>query len=135
MKQGTIRIGVTDGAKVKVPINEPETIDDLQKLSRGSEQVLVRWATRGYRIECQERSGARDFVRENASLPEAELTRKTAEFVASYDPTKVVERTGRPRKPVTVTVPKGKKSMSRDEVAAMLAAAGLKVEMVDEGAS
>jgi hypothetical protein len=136
MKEGTIKIGVKGGFSCKVPIQEPETFEDLRSLSRGNPQVLARWSNRGYRIECQERSGARDVIHENqqrlksGELTEAALTRLVAEKVAAFDPTTAAERSGRPRKPVVVAVKKGAK-LTPEQFAELLAAQGVRVEFAE----
>lgn len=130
MKDGSLKIGTKGGPQVSVPIAEPENIEDVRTLSRGSEIVVLRCFTRGWRIENQERSGARDYVRENGGkLEEAELAKGAAKIVAEYDPTKVAERLGRPRAPKKVTLPAGVKSMTPDKLAELLAAQGVEVVM------
>lgn len=128
MKSITLRVGdkASKRPPVKVPLNIAENPSEMVTLAKGSEAVVVRCFNRGWRIENQERSGARDKFKEGGD--EAAV----AAIVASYDPTKVAERTGGTRKPKTVTLPKGKKSFSADDLKALLAAQGIQV--ADEGA-
>lgn len=111
----------------KVPLQIAESASDATALAKNNEAVLVRCFNRGWRIENQERSGARDAFK--AGKSEAEI----AAVVAGYDPTKVSERTFGPRKPKTVTLPKGKKNFTADDLKALLEAQGIVV--ADEGAA
>lgn len=116
MKIITIKVGAKGTRKpLPVPGKAAETIEDMQTLSRGALPVILRCFNRGWRIECQERSGARDLFREGAA------DTAVAAAVAEYNPTEVVARAGRPRKPVELKVPKGKKTFTLDELRAALA--------------
>lgn len=132
MKTGTIKIGTKGYPAVKVPINEPENLDDLNSLAKGNPNVIIRWAIRGHRIESQERSGARDTFRElrAAGKSDAEVTAECAKIVAEFDPTKSVKRgtSGRTRKPreVNIVTPASGK-MTLDEFRKQLEAQGVKV--------
>lgn len=129
MKQDKLKVGVkgTRPAEV-VPVNLAENLEDMQKLSHGNLGVVIRCFNRGFRIESQERSGARDAFREgkdNAAI---------AALVAGYDPTVVHPRTVGPRKPVEVKLAKGKKSYTPEELANILANAGIKANVtLDDG--
>jgi hypothetical protein len=132
MKSGKLRIGVKGGAKVVVPIQEPETIDDVNTLSRGNLAVVLRCYTRGWRIENQERSGARDEVRDkkNASLDGEALTKLIAEKVQNYDPTAVAARGPKTPKVIKLAVKKGQK-LTTEQLSEMLAAQGINVELAE----
>lgn len=138
MKTANLKVGVKGVPAITVPVRDPETLEDLQALSHGSLEVLIRWARRGFRIECQERSGARDAVREAGAQGQATdelkaaLTRSVAGIVEKFDPTVVTPREGRPRKPVELKVQKGKR-YTNDELGALLAAAGIKANITVEG--
>lgn len=137
MKTANLKVGVKGVPAVTVPIRDPETLEDLQTLSKGSLEVLIRWARRGFRIECQERSGARDAVREAGAAGQADdagkaaLTTRVGQIVAAFDPTVVTPRATGPRPPVQLKVQKGKK-YSQEELAALLTAAGIKANITAE---
>ena len=125
MKTANLRVGAKGERKaITVPVLIGENLEDVQKLSRGKLEVLIRCFNRGFRIESQERSGARDAFRENKSAEEI------AKLVADYDPTVVHPRIGGPRKPVEIKLAKGKKSYTPDELAALLAQHGVKATLV-----
>lgn len=130
MKTRQLRIGAKGIAPVKVPLQEPENIDELSTVARGSVPVIMRWANRGRAIEHQERSGARDQVtelRKAGTLTEEQITDAVAKTVASYDPTVAAVRGGpRERKPVEIKAPKNGK-LSMDDFRAQLEAAGIKI--------
>lgn len=138
MKTANLKVGVKGVPAITVPVRDPETLEDLQTLSKGSLEVLIRWARRGFRIECQERSGARDAVREAGTAGQsddaakAKLTQSVGAIVASFDPTVVTPRATGPRKPVELKVQKGKR-YSQEELAALLAGAGIKANITTEG--
>lgn len=133
MKTLELRVGAKgERAAVKVPVQIAETLDEATSLARGSSGVFLRCFNRGWRIENQERSGARD------AFVEGQTTEQIAALVAAYDPTKVLPRTGggRRAKPVEVRVSAKKKSFSVEEMRELLAAAGAKVNIVvAEGAT
>jgi hypothetical protein len=95
--------------KVVVPVKEAENVEDLSTLAKSDANVIVRWANRGFRIESQERSGAREKLRElrAAGTPNEEVVRQISELVANYDPTAKAARGG-PRGPKQVTIKTGK---------------------------
>lgn len=136
MKTVNIRVGVKGIPAITVPGRAGENLEDIQTLSRGKLEVLIRCFNRGWRIECQERSGARDEVREKGSAAQghpdllAALTAEVGKLVAGYDPTVVHPRVGGPRKPVEIKLAKGKKSYTPDEMAALLAQHGVKATLV-----
>lgn len=122
MKLAKLRVGAKgDREAVTVPVREAENVEDMEELSNGSTDVVVRCYNRGWRIENQERSGARDAFREGKTEEEI------AQIVADYDPTIVKARA--PRKPREITVPAGKESFSQDDLAALLAQHGIQVKV------
>ncbi len=140
MKTVTLKIGAKGVNPVKVPLQKAENIDDLSKLARGSVEVITRWANRGLAIEHQERSGARDRLRELRSktgadaLSEEQITADIAKIVAEYDPTVAAARGGpRERKPIEIKAGKGGK-ISMEDFRAQLEAAGVKLNFVAEQA-
>lgn len=136
MKQAKLKVGVKGVEPVIVPIDEPENVEDLQKLSKGDPKVLVRWATRGYRIECQERSGARDHVRDfSGKIPPEQLAKEVTEIIAKFDPKVLQPRTGRPKKPVEVKLPKGQKTFTAADLAKILAESGIKANVSEAAAA
>jgi hypothetical protein len=106
---GKLAVGAKGLTKVVVPVREAENIEDLSNLAKGNVEVITRWANRGFRIESQERSGAREKLRElrAANTDEAEVVRQISELVANYDPTQKAARGG-PRGPKQVTIKTGK---------------------------
>lgn len=134
MKTEDLRVGGKGVEPVTVPVRQAENIDDLSTLAKGNAEVITRWANRGYRIECQERSGARDALKEGREkgVDTATLTAEVAKIVAEYDPTAKAARGGpRERKPITIKAGAGGK-VSMEDFLAQLAAAGVKVNF-DEG--
>lgn len=123
MKTISLKIGDKKSGRqaVKVPLSIAENASDMMTLAKSNEAVVVRCFNRGWRIENQERSGARD------AFKEAKDDAAIAAVVSAYDPTKVAERTGGTRKPKTVTLPKGKRNFSADDLKALLAANGIQV--------
>lgn len=126
MKAGSVKVGIK-GHAVKVPCDIPENITDLETLAKGSEGVLVRWAKRGLQIERQENSGARDHVRANEDMDDDTLAAEVAKIVADYDPTITKVRAPRTAKATEVALPANVEAMSREELTALLASAGVKV--------
>lgn len=124
MKTISLRIGDKKSKReaVKVPLSIAENATDMLTLAKGSEAVVTRCFNRGYRIENQERSGARDAFKEGKT--ESEI----ATIVSTYDPTTSQPRSSGPRKPKTIALVKGKKSYSADDLKALLAANGIQVE-------
>lgn len=121
MKAISLKIGKKGArAAVNVPLQVAENPSDVLELVRGNESVLVRCFNRGWRIENQERSGARDAFGEGKTVEDI------AGIVASYDPSAITPRTSGPRVPKTVKIEKGK-SYSADDLRALLEAQGIKV--------
>lgn len=105
MKTISLRVGdkKSKRAPIKVPLQIAENATDMLTLAKGAEAVVVRCFNRGFRIENQERSGARDAFK--AGKTDAEI----AAIVASYDASVSEPRASGPRKPKTIVIPKGKK--------------------------
>jgi len=130
---GILKVGAKGVEGVSVPIREAENIDDLSQLARGNVDVIVRWANRGFRIESQERSGARDALKEGrtAGKDTPTLTTEIAKLVADYDPTAKAARGGpRERKPITIKAGAGGK-LTMDDFRAQLEAAGVKINFAE----
>lgn len=137
MKTAELKVGTKNAKHVKVPVQTAETVDEAISLARNDAKVLVRMFNRGYRIEAQEKSGARDKLAElrqaTPALSDEEVANQIATIVREFDPTKVKARTGRssgPKKVVMPTARNGK--LSIDDFKAALAAAGVKVEFVTQ---
>jgi hypothetical protein len=131
VKTANLKVGIKGAEAVQVPLRIPENTQEMLELCKGSEEVLQRCFKRGWAIENQERSGARDTFRElhEAGKPKDEIIAAVAKTVADYDPTSVAARGGaRPRKPVEIKAGPGGK-LSMDDFLAQLAAAGVKVNI------
>lgn len=116
-------------AAVKVPLQVAENSADMIALAKNDEAVAVRCFNRGWKIENQERSGARDAFKEGKD--EAAI----AQIVATYDPTKVAERGPRtPKAPPTVKLAQ-KSRYTLEELQAALAAAGVTLDTGAEQAA
>lgn len=129
MKTISLKIGDRKSGRdpVKVPLLIPENLSDMTELARNNTDVVVRCFTRGWRIENQERSGARE------AFGEGKTEHEIAKVVADYDPTEVRARgSSGPRKPKTITLPKGKKTFSAADLKALLEAQGVVVASEDE---
>ena len=126
MKTFNLKVGKKGSREaVKVPLQVAENTADIVALSKNNEAVAVRCFNRGWKIENQERSGARDAFGEGKSQEEI------AKIVAEYDPTRVAERGPRaPKAPPTVKLEK-KSRYSLEELQAALAAAGVKIDTGD----
>lgn len=137
MEVGKLRIGIKNEDAATVPVQLAENVEDMQSLARKSVPVVLRCFNRGWRIECQERSGARDEFRKLsiAKKPAEEIMTACAKKVADYDPTAVVERVGRPKAPIKLAVKKGKKTFTADDVLKLLQDAGVKAEITEEAAA
>lgn len=128
MREVPLKVG-TESHKFTVVAHLPTNDAEIATVSQ-TEAVRVRWACRAYRIELQEKSGARPFVKEMGDKATHE---EVQAIVASYDPTVVRERgaTG-PRPPITLTSAEIKACKNDPvKIAALLAAKGLNVELVD----
>lgn len=127
MKTIMLKVGDKKSGKeaVKVPLNVAETIEELNQLAK-SPTVVIRWATRGQRIEAQERSGAREAFKAGKTVEEI------AAIVNGYDPTKTVERTRAPKEPTVIKLDPKKRNYTGEELKALLAAKGIVVEQAAE---
>ena len=99
--------------------------------------MIQRWANRGFRIESQERSGARDKLKElrAANTEEAEVQKAIAELVSNYDPTQKAARGG-PRGPKQVTIKTGKGGkIDAASFVEQLKAAGINVNFAEAEAA
>lgn len=134
MKTVDLKVGIKGKDPVKVPCPVAESVDDMLKLAKGNENVVVRCFNRGFRIEAQEKSGARDTAREllEAGKSGDEVRNAVASKVANFDPTVSVPRTGQPRKPKDVKIDPNKKAYTPEEFRALLASHGVKVNFKDE---
>ena len=132
MKNVDLKVGIKGAEAVKVPCPVAESVDDMLKLARGNEGVVVRMFNRGFRIEAQERSGARDAFREahEAKKGADEIKTIVAKAVSEFDPTVKVARTGVPRKPKDVKIDPKKKTYTAEEFRELLAASGVKINLV-----
>ncbi len=125
MKQVNLKVGAksTGRPSVVVPCNVAENVEDMSALAKNSVPVIVRCFNRGFRIESQERSGAREAFKGGQTVDQI------AAIVAGYDPTAVVERARGPKPPKEIKLQKGKKSYTPDEISALLAQAGIKANV------
>lgn len=136
MKTAQLKVGTKGHEAVQVPLQIPENTQDLLTLAKGNEEVVLRCFKRGWAIENQERSGARDTFREaiEQGKSKEEIQALCAKDVAEYDPTVASQRGGpRTRKPVTIVAPASGK-LSMDEFRKQLEAAGVKLNFTTEGA-
>lgn len=136
MKTVELKVGIKGADAIKVPCPIAESVDDMLKLAKGNQDVVVRCFNRGFRIEAQEKSGARDTFRELTEQKKGadEIRKAVSDKVANFDPTVSQPRSSGPRKPRDVKIDPAKKSYSPDEFRELLAAAGVKVNFVDQNA-
>lgn len=137
MKEGMLKIGVADPKfAVKVPIKVAETLEDISTLAKGSVEYVVDCFMRGHRINLQE-SDARTLVanfvtgtvtseRESAAFV-TKVTAAVSAEIGRFDPTAERKRGGRPARPKNVAVDPKKKTYTPEEMQALLASAGVKV--------
>lgn len=133
MKTVELKVGIKGAEAIKVPCPIAESVDDMLKLARGNQDVVVRCFNRGFRIEAQEKSGARDTFRDltEAKKGADEIRTAVAQKVASFDPTVSQPRSSGPRKPKDVKIDPNKKSYTPEEFKALLLSQGVKVNFVD----
>lgn len=135
MKIEKLNVGCKIGTEkyaVECKVQVAETVADCEKLAK-SEAFVCQMFNRGWRIWCQEQSGARDVV-ENATAEQRKervaLTTQVQSVIDAADPSAPAKRSGRPSAPVNVTVTtEMEKAMKKGDLAAlqaMLAAAGVK---------
>ncbi len=118
MKREMLKVGSKD-LKRQFPcqFDMPENLGDCMEIAGGEESRLVALFIRGWRIWLQDRIG-----RPMVEVGESQETIQKALDSAILGETK---GRGRPRKPVVVEMPAEKKEFTREEVAAMLAKAGI----------
>jgi hypothetical protein len=121
MKQAEIKVGGRGVPAIKVLGNLAENVEDAIALSRNNPAVLVRCFNRGLRIEYQEKSGARDALKEGKSQTEVQA------LVTNYDPTAVAARTRKPKEAPKLRVAKGQK-FTFESLKALAAAQGIVIE-------
>ena len=124
MKQGELKVGTKGGPILKVPFTQAETLVEAVTLCRGNETVAVHMFNRGWRIAGQGESGARDAVRDGASVDEV------IAILTAWDPT--TKKVRAPRGPRTVAIDaKIGEKLTFEQFAAMLAEKGIKVTSAD----
>ena len=131
MKTAQLKVGIKGAEAVQVPLQIPENVDEMLTLSKNNQDVVLRCFKRGWAIENQERSGARDTFRElhSAGKSKEEILAACSKDVAEYDPTVAGNRGGpRVRKPVEIKTGENGK-ISLDDFRAQLEAAGIKVNL------
>jgi hypothetical protein len=139
MKNATLKVGIDKptAVSVTVPYLEAVTQADIEaryrvkfagEVSAESLAVLTRQLDRTHRIESQERSGARDVVKDNSGKTEAEIAALVAPVVANYDPFANAAR-GRSAGPkeAIVDAPKGMTKAMLEEIAKQALAGGVKL--------
>lgn len=133
MRTEKLRIGQKGVGNVVVAIQESDTLDELVSLAKGSVEVVNRWATRGRRIELQERTGARDAYIEGKAAGKADevLTTEIGDLVNNYDPTQKPTRRAAGPKIVSLKAAPGKK-LTLDDLRAQLEAQGFKLNIAEE---
>lgn len=134
---GKLKVGAKGLTAVTVPVKEAENVEDLSTLAKGDASVIVRWANRGFRIESQERSGAREKLRElrTANASDEQVTSEISQLVANYDPTQKAARGG-PRGPKQVTIKTGKGGkIDAASFVEQLKAAGINVNFAEAEAA
>lgn len=127
MKQEKLQVGTTEH-KHTVTLRIPESDEDMKVLSHGSLTVRLRYFIRAWRIENQEKSGARAYVRE---LGDAAEDKALQAIIDGFDATTVRERVkAGPRPPIKLTAAE-LKACGNDPVklAALMAAKGVTIEV------
>lgn len=134
----TIDVGIKGSEAVEVPISLANTIDDAVAISKGSKEYVVACFNRAHRINCQERSGAREVVRKafaNKSAAQiadkgfrAKLLETLKGQIADWLEKPGVRRTVIREVP-TLKIDPAKKSYSLADLEAMAAAAGIKLDV------
>lgn len=129
MKEGKLRIGNKgEGKHVKIPFSEPENLQEFKDLFGDNEAFLVQSAMRGVRIRIQDltRETVADGLK--AGKSQEAVVNEVLDLLSTTDITEKKERAKPgPRKPVEVTLPEGKQTFSKDDLAALLASHGIKV--------
>jgi hypothetical protein len=140
MQSEKLKVGV-EGFNVVVDVRVPQTAAECLALARNSEEYLVSKFTRGWRIDNQEDSGARDLVaariagKSKTALSDESfvkaLTADVQKVVNEYNPLEPSQR-GRPRGPTKVTLTAAEMTAIQKnpaKLAEIMAAKGLKVEV------
>lgn len=131
----TLEIGTKDYS-VEVPVQLAESTTDCATLSKDNSDYVVACFNRAHRINLQERSGARDFVSKaiagkasgviNSPEFKAQLVSDLTALLAAWVPG---ARRQVVREAPVVKVAAGTKSMTLEQLQAMLANAGVKLEI------
>lgn len=143
MKTGKLRIGNKgEGKHVKIPFNEPETIDEFKEVFGTNEQFLLDCSMRGVRIRIQDLT--RDLVAEGLKAGKTQEA-VTAEVLDFLEKTDITEKKPRqapaPRKPVDLgdvedKLPADVKALLMERLkAAGVKVVGQEVETATAGAS
>ena len=122
MKADTIKVGAKSKSKreqLRLNYRRPENVADCLAICNGNEAAVAALANRGYTIWLQDRFGR----------PMFEAGDSVEKIQAAFDSAIPGETKGFSQKAAapSVAIPKGQKSFSPEQVAAMLAAAGIKV--------
>ena len=138
MRVEKLKIGTKIGTElfqVECSVKLPDTIEEMLGLARNSLPFVLAMFCRGWRIWCQEQSGARDFI-QLAKVQEREaegFAAKVQAIVDNADPTAPPKRTGRPAGPKDVkATPEMVAAMKKGDLskfAELLAAQGVKVNI------
>lgn len=127
MKQSDLKVGTKGGPILKVPFTQAESLAEAVALCKGNETVAVHMFNRGWRIAAQGESGARDAVRDGASVQEV-----TA-ILTAWDPT--VKKARAPRGPRTVTIEaKAGQKLTFEQFQELLAKQGIVVKTAEAAA-
>lgn len=137
MKKGKVKVGCKFGSEhfaVECSIDIPENDVDRKAL-RWTPEFQNKMEERGWRIWCQEQSGARDFIQQSTvkQREDAGFPKLVQSIIDKADPTAPPARTGRPAKPAEVTVtPEMQAAAKKGDMSKfteLLAAQGIKVNI------
>jgi hypothetical protein len=143
MEKATLQIGVKDFS-IEVEFSQPTTLSDVHVAARKDEEYIVSKFVRGYRIDLQEKSGAREYVREMLKGKSAAAAMKDEAFkkvvkagieklLKEFDPS--AERKRGPRGPQEVKVTADEmKAAGNDpqKLMALMISKGVKIQLVSE---
>jgi len=121
MKRDTLKIGARTKSKrpqFEALFNRPESVADCLKLVAGTVRLLTSLFIRGYTIWLQDRLGRPMF---EAGATVEDIQKAIDSAVPGQ--TKGISK----KQPVVVAIPKGQKSFTPAEVAALLAQKGITV--------
>lgn len=134
----TIDVGIKGADAVEVPIELANSIDDAKRIAKGNEEYVVAAFNRAHRINCQERSGAREVVRKafaNKSAAQiadkafrAKLVETLKAQIADWLEKPGVRRTVIREVP-TLKIDPTKRSYSLADLQKMADAAGIKLDV------